>query len=88
MSANEQSSVLLDADLAGFIQGPVSTLAASRDSDLIPSLAHTLGCTVSADRLTVRLLVAASQAPELLADLRRGAPIAVVFTRPSTHRAI
>jgi hypothetical protein len=79
---------LLDAALAAFIQGPLSIIAASRDELRVPSLARTLGCWVSADRHTVALLLAASQSAALLADLRRGAPIAAVFCLPSTHQTI
>ena len=86
--ANSESQPLLDDALASFVQGPVSIVAASRDASCVPSAARTLGCRVSADRWTVTLLLAQSQSAELLADLRRGAPIAVVFCRPSTHQTI
>jgi hypothetical protein len=79
---------ILDEQNAAFIQGPVSIVATSRDEARVPSVARMLGCRISADRRTVTVLLAESQAAMLLADLRCGAPIAVVFSRPSTHQSI
>jgi hypothetical protein len=86
--ATAESQLLLDDSLASFVQGPVSIVAASRDENCVPSVARTLGCAVSADRRTVTVLLSESQSAELLRDLRRGAPIAVVFSLPSTHQTI
>ena len=79
---------LLDEEGAAFVQGGVSIVAASRDAALVPSVGRAVGCRASADRRRVTVFVAASQAPELIADLRACGRIAVVFSRPSTHRTL
>lgn len=79
---------LLDEDGAAFVQGGVSIVAASRDAALVPSIGRAVGCRVAADRRRVTVFVAASQAPQLVADLRACGRIAVVFSRPSTHRTL
>lgn len=79
---------LLDDEAAAFVQSGVSIVAASRDAALVPSIGRAVGCTVAADRRRVTVLVAASQAPELVADVRACGRIAVVFSRPSTHRTL
>ena len=82
------SSTLLDEDNAAFIQTGISIIAASRDDALVPSVARASGCRVSADRRAVSVFLASSQAVQLIADVRRCAKVAVVFSRPSTHRTL
>jgi hypothetical protein len=79
---------LLDEDNAAFIQSGISILAASRDDALVPSIARASGCRVSKDRQAVSIFLPLSQALQLVADVRRCARIAVVFSRPSTHRTL
>ena len=79
---------LLDEDNAAFIQTGVSILAASRDDALVPSIARASGCRVSADRRRVSVFLALTQGVALVADVRRCARVAVVFSRPSTHRTL
>jgi hypothetical protein len=79
---------ILDEDNAAFIQTGVSILAASRDDALVPSIARASGCRVSADRRTVSILMGHSQATQLVADVGASGRIAVVFSRPSTHRTL
>ena len=79
---------VLDAEIAAFIQSGVSIIAASRDAANMPAVARALGCRVSPDRRRVTILVAGSQGVELLEDVGATGAIAVVFTLPSTHRAI
>src|SRR5690242_838589 len=79
---------LLDDDNAAFIQTGISIVAASRDDALVPSIARVSGCRVSGDGRAVSVLLALSQAQDLVADVRRSARIAVVFSRPSTHRTL
>jgi hypothetical protein len=78
---------LLDEEQASFIQGGVSMVAASCDARHVPSIGRVAGCRVAADRRRVTVILAASQAPQLLADIRANRRIAVVFSRPSTHRS-
>jgi hypothetical protein len=79
---------LLDEDNAAFIQTGISIVAASRDDALLPSVARATGCRVCDDRRTVSVFLSLSQAVQLIADVRRCACIAVVFSRPSTHRTL
>jgi hypothetical protein len=78
---------LLDDDHAGFIQGSVSIVAASRDARNVPSIGRISGCRVAPDRRRVTVYLAAGQAPRLLSDIRDCRRLAVVFSRPSTHRS-
>ncbi len=88
MSGPGSESPLLDEQHAAFVQRGVMVSVASRNARNIASLVRALGCRVSADRRTVTVFVAASQAESLLSDLRDTAAIAVVASQPSTHRTI
>jgi hypothetical protein len=79
---------ILDPDNAAFIQTGVSIVASSRDDALTPSIARASGCLVSAGGSTVSIFAARSQSTQLVADLGDGGRIAVVFSRPSTHRTL
>lgn len=80
--------LLLDEDNAAFVQTGISIVAASRDDALVPSIARASGCRVSRDRRAVSIFLPETQATQLVADVRRCAGIAVVFSRPSTHRTL
>jgi hypothetical protein len=82
------SAPLLDAEHAAFIQKGISITVGARDARHRPTLVRVLGCAVSGDRRQVRLLVAASQAGALLANVRENGEVAAVFSEPSTHRTI
>lgn len=82
------ASALLDEDNAAFVQSGVSIVAASRGADLVPSIGRASGCSVSADRRAVSVYLSHSQALELVEDVRTCGRIAVVFSRPSTHRTL
>jgi hypothetical protein len=86
--AAQPADPLLDEDNAAFIQSGVSVVAASRGDDLVPSIGRASGCRVSADRRAVTIFVPASQAAEFIDDVRASGRIAVVFSRPSTHRTL
>jgi hypothetical protein len=79
---------LIDEELAAFLQGGVSMHAASCAPGRAPGLARPLGCRVSADRRTVTVFLLASQAAPLLEDFRGNGRIAVVFSRPRSHRTV
>ena len=79
---------LLDASNAEFIQTGISIVAASRDDVLVPSIGRASGCRVSGDRRAVSIFVPQSQAAQLVADVVKSGRIAVVFSRPSTHRTL
>lgn len=79
---------LLDENNAAFIQTGLSIVAASRDDALMPSIGRASGCHVSADRRAVSIFLPQSQAGQLVADLSKCGHVAVVFSRPSTHRTL
>lgn len=78
----------LPANVADFVQAGQSISVSSCSERLVPSIAKGVGCRVSAagDRVTVFMF--ASRGEAVLRDLRRGAPIAVCFSRPSTHQTV
>lgn len=79
---------VLTDDLARFVQGPVSILAASRDRRRVPSVSRAIALRVAADRSHVTLLLATGQCRQLLADIATTRAIAMVCTQPSTHRTL
>ncbi len=82
------SARVIDAELAGFLTGSVSIIAGSRNADNRPALVRAHGCRVSRDGRRMGVLVLEEQAAEVLDDVRDNGRIAVVFTRPSTHRSV
>ncbi len=88
MTAIPNNEPLLDEEHARFIQGRVAMIAASRNPENLPSLARVYGCRVSSDRQKVTIFVSTFQSETLRRDLSAGAPIAVVFTLPSTHQTL
>lgn len=87
-AAQASASIVLDARQAGFLLGPVSMNIASRDAALTPSVARACGCRITADGKRLTIFLSASRAAAVLRDLRAGAPIAVVFSRPQTHESV
>lgn len=85
MTVRPTPSAQLSEAHAGFVRGPQSIVAASRDAAHRMSMARGLGCIVSADRRTVKILFHPEQAAELLEDVRSQGVIAVVFSEPPTH---
>jgi hypothetical protein len=81
-------AILLDAPLAGFVRGGVSTLLSSCRLGRIPTMARGLGCRVADDRRGVDVFLAATPGAALLDDVRHSGMLAVVFSQPSTHRTV
>lgn len=88
MAAPKDKVPCLDAELAAFVQGGVSIVAASRVDKRSPVIARAVGCRVSPNRRQITLLVASSQAAAFLEGIRSTRAIAAVFSQPSTHRTI
>jgi len=76
----------LDEPTSSFIQSGVSILAASSDSENLPTIVRAVGCRVSRDRRRVTLLVPPYE--PFLEAVRATSTIAVTFTRPSTHQTL
>jgi hypothetical protein len=83
-----KAPVLLNAEVAAFIQGGVSVVVAGRNAALVPDVARGCGCHVSRDLRRVTVLVESGRSEDLLADIRATGQVAVVFSQPSTHRTI
>jgi len=85
----QPSRVKLTDDLCDFLTAGVSILLASRSTACVPSIARACGCRVlRGERGSVRVVVSAAQAGELLDDIRNGGTVAATFTQPNTHRTL
>ena len=82
------TAAALDEELAAFIQSGVSIVVAGRNDELVGDMIRGCGCRVSADRRRVTVLVDPIRSDALLDDITSNGMIAVVFSRPSTHRSI
>lgn len=78
--------ILIDDELAAFMQGGISVNLASRSVGMMPSVARALGCRVTGAGSTVRILVSQQQAAQVLADVRETGMLAVVVSEPASHR--
>lgn len=78
----------LDADVAAFLRGRRSIIVGSADAAHRPTLMRAVGARISADSREVTVLLARSQATELLADVKTCGRVAVVFSEPTTHRTL
>ncbi len=81
-------AVTLGPEDAAFIEGGVSIIVAARSADFETAVTRAIGCRVSTDRRQVTVFLSAVQSGALLSDVRVNGMIAVVFSQPSSHRAI
>lgn len=88
MGETARAEPVLDADHAAFMQGGVSVIVASRNPSLVADVVRGCGCRVSRDRRRVTVLVEPGRSSELLENIRVTGMIALVCSRPSTHRTI
>ncbi|HEY1042613.1 MAG TPA: hypothetical protein VGE60_02010 [Telluria sp.] len=79
---------LIDAELASFMESGISLNLAACNSALEPGVARALGCRVTDAGRTVRLLVSQQQAAKVLDYIRQTGRVAMVASRPSTHRTV
>lgn len=82
------SAALIDSALAAFVCREVSITVATADAACTPHLARGTGCRVAADHRQLTVLLAAQASADVLADVRRNARIAAVFSLPQTHRTV
>jgi hypothetical protein len=82
------SAALIDADHAAMMLGGASISVSSCSADGRPSVARAAGCSLSADRRQLRVMLSASQSAQVLAHVHERGMVAIVFDIPSTHRAI
>jgi hypothetical protein len=81
-------ALCLNEMYAGFVQSGVSIIAASRDAQNRPLVTRAVGCRMSADRRRVTIFLPRPRASAIIAAVEQGAPLAAVFTLPSTHHSI
>jgi hypothetical protein len=79
---------LIDTELAAFMESGISLNLASCDSARMPSVARAIGCRVTDGGRTVRLLVSRQQCAKVLDHIAQSGRVAVVISRPSTHRTV
>lgn len=82
----DHAPILIDDELAAFMQGGISLNLAARDGRMMPSVARALGCRVTGNGRSVRILVSQQQAAQVLADVRETGMLAVVVSEPASHR--
>lgn len=81
--------MILNDEICEFLSGGVSILLASRDAALTPSIARAAGCrVVRAEPATLRIVISAAQAGQVLDDVRGSGMISATFTMPRTHRTL
>ena len=81
--------MILTDEVCDFLTSAVSILLASRNSELIPSVARAAGCRVLREEpARLRIVISAAQAGVLLDDVRACGMIAATFTLPKTHRTL
>lgn len=83
-----QQAVGLNPRDAAFIEGGVAIIAAARNAENEATVSRAIGCRVSDDRRRVTIFLSAAKSGALLADVRANGVIAVVFSQPTSHRAI
>ncbi len=88
MVTSRRTEPVLSEKWAQFIEGGVSIIVSSCDSQNIPALARGLGCRVSDNRQKVTVFVSASQAQQLIESVRSTGSLAAVFSQPSTHTSV
>ena len=79
---------LIDEEVATFLQSGIAMHAASAGPGNVPQVTRVAGCRVAPDRRTVTVYMVESQARALLDDVRANGAIAVVFTKPRSHRTV
>lgn len=84
----ETKPPILDETHARFLSHHVSILAGSCSAECMPSVVRAYGCRVAPDRRAITVFLSVAQSNAVLADLRAGGAIAVVFSRPTTHETL
>lgn len=79
---------LLSPEHIALIHSGVSTIVASRDAAHRPSLMRAVGSSITPDGSRIAVYLNRSASRQLLADLQATGHVAVVFSEPSTHRAV
>ncbi|MHA6298634.1 hypothetical protein [Devosia sp. CAU 1758] len=86
-AASRASTDILTDDIAAFCQSGVSVIVALGGAGAVPQVGNACGCRLFEDGL-MRVLLHRSGNQALLDAAIEGAPLAVTFSRPITHRSI
>jgi hypothetical protein len=79
---------LIDEEVAAFLQSGIAMHAASVGPGNVPQVTRVAGCRVAPDRRTVTVYLVEAQGRAVLDDVRANRAIAVVFTKPRSHRTV
>lgn len=82
------SALVNDEQVAWMQSGVCSVIVASHDAQNRPSLGLAFGCRLSPDRARVTVFLLEGQSHAILADLRAGRAVSVLFTQSVTTRAL
>jgi hypothetical protein len=82
------SWVVNEDQVAWMQSGVCSVVVASHDAQNRPSIALAFGCRLSSDRGRVTVFLLELQSHTVLADLRAGRAVSVLFTQSLTTRAL
>lgn len=76
------------AEHSGFLRPGVSVIAASRNARLVPSVTRGVAVRVSKDLRSLIVLLRATQAGAVLADVAASGLISTCHSLPTTHRTL
>ncbi|HEX4077416.1 MAG TPA: pyridoxamine 5'-phosphate oxidase family protein [Rhizomicrobium sp.] len=77
--------MMIDAELAGFMESAVMIIVGTRDDALRPQIGRAVGAVVDPAAGGVDLIVSNWQWPETIANIRGNGRLAVTFARPSDY---
>lgn len=80
--------VVLTAEQARHVQGPVNMMLSTCGPLGRPQVTRGIGCRVLPDQRTMSVLVHAAAATRVLEDVRANGRVAVVFTDPPSNRSL
>jgi hypothetical protein len=77
--------MLIDAELAAFIESPVMIIVGTCDDTLLPQIGRAVGAIVDSAKSRIELVVSGWQWPDTIANIRRNGRLSVTFARPSDY---
>ena len=77
--------MLIDTELAAFMESAVMMILGTSDDALLPQIARAVGAIVEPARGRVDLVVSGWQWPDTIANVRRNGRLAATFARPSDY---
>lgn len=88
MTTTAKSNALIDEETAAFLQQPVSINLATRNQANRPAIARAAGYRLNPQRNRLTVFLSGVNNQTLLENLRANHMLAVVFSRPTTHKTI